>query len=177
MEAPAVLRIIFADESDSRKLPLVTGIPSTVVELHATIKTFFQLKEEFRLQYMDTDFNAFMNLSSVSEIQNKSTVKVICTAILEPEETYVTLYPLHLPGETSSSTVPDLKKTLSSLESSCSDDTMYTSTPCSSPEVQFSGLSSWPRFFVVPKFTFEAEYELQQKNAEFETNGTTLAQS
>ena len=75
MEAPAVLRIIFADESDSRKLPLVTGIPSTVEEPHATIKTFFQLKDEFRLQYMDTDFNAFMNLSSVSEIQTKAQSK------------------------------------------------------------------------------------------------------
>ena len=33
-------------------------------------------------------------------------------------------------------------------------------------------MSSWPRIFVVPKFTFEAEFELQQKNAEFETNGS-----
>lgn len=29
-----------------------------------------------------------------------------------------------------------------------------------------------PSFFVVPKFTYEAEFELHQKNTEFETNGT-----
>ena len=32
-------------------------------------------------------------------------------------------------------------------------------------------MSFWPRI-VVPKFTFEAEFELEQKNAELETNGT-----
>lgn len=41
-----------------------------------------------------------------------------------------------------------------------------------SPECQPSGLSSWPQVFVVPKFTYEAEFVLQQKNNELETNGT-----
>lgn len=62
MAAPAVLRIIFGDESDSRKMPLVSGIPATVEEQH-TMMTFFQFKKDFRLQYMDADFNAFMNLN------------------------------------------------------------------------------------------------------------------
>lgn len=63
MADPAVLRVIFGDASDSRKLHLVSGIPETVEELHASIKTFFQLKEDFRLQYMDADFKEFMNLT------------------------------------------------------------------------------------------------------------------
>lgn len=72
MAGPAVaLQIIFGDETDSRKLPLMSGIPAIVEELHALIKTLFQLKEEFRLQYMDVDFKEFMNLTSVSEIEQK----------------------------------------------------------------------------------------------------------
>nr|XP_023662616.1 uncharacterized protein LOC111841242 [Paramormyrops kingsleyae] len=67
---------------------------------------------------------------------------------------------------------PDPQIPASSLASSCSDDTLYTSTPHSSPETQLSGLSSWPKIFVVPKFTYDAEFELHQKNIEFETNGT-----
>lgn len=58
------------------------------------------------------------------------------------------------------------------MASSSSDDTLCTSTPHSSPEVHTSGLSTWPLVFVVPKFSYEAELELQQKNTEFETKGT-----
>lgn len=43
MTGPTVLRIIFGAESDSRILPLDSGIPATVEELHTVIKTFFQL--------------------------------------------------------------------------------------------------------------------------------------
>ena len=68
MPGPAVLRIIFGDESDSRKLSLDSGIPARVEEVHTLVKTVFQLKEDFRLQYMDADFNRFMNLTSVFEI-------------------------------------------------------------------------------------------------------------
>ncbi|KAL3045323.1 hypothetical protein OYC64_013567 [Pagothenia borchgrevinki] len=81
MAGRAVLRIIFADQSDSRKLTLDSGIPATVEELHTFVKTSLQLKEDFRLQYMDVDFNEFMNLTSVSEIQDKSTLKVIYSPI------------------------------------------------------------------------------------------------
>ncbi|XP_020555576.1 uncharacterized protein LOC110013549 [Oryzias latipes] len=49
---------------------------------------------------------------------------------------------------------------------------LCSSTPHSSPETQPSGLYSWPNVFHVPKFTYEAEFELQQRNIEFETNGT-----
>lgn len=74
---PFALRIIFGDETDSRKLSLISGIPDTVEELHAFIKTVFRLNEDFRLKYMDADFKEFMNLTSVSEIEHKSTLKVI----------------------------------------------------------------------------------------------------
>lgn len=172
MAGPAVLRIIFGDQSDSRKLPLDSGIPATVEELHTFMKTFFQLKEDFRLQYMDADFNEFMNLTSVSEIVQKSTLKVIYSPILSPVEPFIILSTVDSSSETSVTTCPEPQTPASSLASSCSDDTLYTSTPHSSPETQPSGLSSWPKVFVVPKLTYEAEFELHLKNTEFEINGT-----
>lgn len=169
MAQPAVLRIIFGDESDSRKLNLAPGIPATMDDLHTIIKTSFQIKEDFRLQYMDTDFSEFMNLTSMSEVQNKSTLKVI---YLAPPQPYVTLYPVDSFDEHASPTYSESHTPASSLASSCSDDTLHTSTPHSSPERQSSTSSSWPNVFVVPKFTYEAEFELQQKDTEFEANGT-----
>lgn len=172
MANPVVLRVIFGDASDSRKLHLVSGIPETVDEVHHLVKTCFQLHEDFRLQYMDSDFNEFMNLTSVSEIQNKSTLKVIMS-LTPPVEPYITLYPVEPSDEASNATSPNAETfSSSSLASSSSNDTLYTSTPHSSPEFHPSGLSSWPQVFVVPKFSYEAEFELQQKNNEFETNGS-----
>lgn len=71
-----VLRIIFGDVSDSRKMHLDSGIPATLSELHMLVKTFFDLKEDFRLRYMDEDFNAFI-LTSMSDVKDKGTLKVI----------------------------------------------------------------------------------------------------
>lgn len=68
---------------------MVSGIPETVDELHDLVKASFQLHQNFRLQYMDSDFNEFMNLTSVSEIQNMGTLKVIYTPLAEP---YICLY-------------------------------------------------------------------------------------
>lgn len=172
MASPAVLRIIFGDASDSRKLHLPYGIPASVEELHVLIKTFFQLKEDFRIQYMDSDFNEFINLTSVSDIQNKSTLKIICNPILSPVEPCITLYTINSFGETSATTCSEPETPVLSIASSCNDDTLYTSTPHSSPETRPSQLASWPKVFLVPKFTYEAEFELQQKSTEFETNGT-----
>lgn len=171
MANPVVLRILFGDESDSRKLTLASGIPATVEELQTTIQTVFQVKDDFRLQYMDIDFNDFMNLTSVSEIQNKGTLKVIYCSVSSPEEPYITLYPVSSPGGASFTTI-DPQTPSSSVASSCSEDTLCTSTPHSSPETQPSKVSSWPQVFVIPKFTYEAEFELQLKNEEFETSGT-----
>lgn len=174
MEGTAVaVRIIFVDETDSRKLSLMSGIPGTVEELHSLIKTCFQVKEDFRLQYFDTDFKEFMNLTSVSEIEHKSTLKVIylpASSLVEPhiDEPFITLYPVNPFDETTTCSEPQT----STIELSC-EDTPYSSAPHSSTSTETpSGLSPWPKVFVVPKFTYEAEFELSLKNAAFETNGT-----
>ncbi|XP_061907038.1 uncharacterized protein LOC133652371 isoform X1 [Entelurus aequoreus] len=172
MGSPAVLRIIFGDESDSRKLTLDSGIPSAVEDLYLLVKTFFQLKEDFRLQYMDADFNEFINLTSVSEIKNKSTLKVIYIPVFSPVEPCITLYTVDSSGELSNTSCSNPETPASSIDSSCRDDTPFTSTPESSLETQLSKLSSWPKVFLVPKFTYDAEFELQDKNREYETIGT-----
>lgn len=168
----AVLRIIFEDESDSRKLTLNSGIPATVEELHALVKTCFQVNEDFRLQYMDADFKEFMNLTSVFEIAHKSTLKVVYLPTVSPVEPTITLYTVQSSDESTITPCPESEPCPSSLDSSCSNDMVCTSTPHSSPETQPSRVSSWPQVFVIPKFTYEAEFELLQNNAEFQTNGT-----
>ncbi|KAL4008146.1 hypothetical protein ACER0C_001998 [Sarotherodon galilaeus] len=170
--ASPVLRIIFGDVSDSRKMHLDSGIPATLSELHMLVKTFFDLKEDFRLQYMDEDFNAFMNLTSMSDVKDKGTLKVIYNPKPTLEEQFITLYPVETSTKSSVYTCQETSSPGPSLVSSCSDDTLYTSTPHSSPAVQPTRQFSWPNVFVVPKFTYDVELELQQKNAEYEANGT-----
>lgn len=153
MAGPAVLWVIFGDGSDSRKLHLVSGIPETVDQLHLLVKTCFQLHEDFCLQYMDSDFNEFRNLTSVSEIQNKSTLKVIYLPFTTPGEPNITLYPVEPSDEASKTTNPNAQTfSPSSLASSSSNDMLCTLTPHSSPEVHISGLTPWPQISVVPKF-------------------------
>ncbi|CAL9689387.1 unnamed protein product [Knipowitschia caucasica] len=177
----SVLRVLFGDESDSRNLTLVSGIPETVEDLHATIEDTFKIKDNFRMQYFDEDFEAFMNLTAITEITNKSVIKVI-TSPVAPEESLITLYPvpfeepsvsqLHFPMTSTPNPEPPRSQTpISLVASSCSDDTLCTSTPHSSPDVEMSGYASWPKVFMIPKFTYEAELELHQKNEECDNNG------
>lgn len=100
MADPAVLWVIFNDDGiDSRKLHLPSGFPETVKGL--------ALHEDFRLQYMD--FNEFMNLTAMSEIKNKGTLRVIYMSLTLPVEPYITLYPAE-PDEATFSTSPKCSK-------------------------------------------------------------------
>ncbi|KAE8296811.1 hypothetical protein D5F01_LYC05577 [Larimichthys crocea] len=59
------------------KLILPSGIPDSVDNLKFEIQKHCGIEGEFRLQYMDNDFDQFMNLTSTADIQDKGTVKVI----------------------------------------------------------------------------------------------------
>lgn len=76
MATSAVLRIIHR-ENDSSKLTLPLGIPGSVDELKNEIKRQCEVSGDFRLQYKDIDFDEFINLTSISDIQNKATIKGI----------------------------------------------------------------------------------------------------
>lgn len=76
MSSPVKLRIILC-ENDSQKLIVPDGIPESVRELVQQIKTQCGVKGDFRLQIMDSDFgNEFVNLLSVSDVQDRSSIKV-----------------------------------------------------------------------------------------------------
>ena len=77
--APVKLRIVLG-ENDSQRLTLQDGIPETVGELVQHIKRQCGVENHFRLQFMDAEFgNEFtsINLTSMSEIQDKSTLKLV----------------------------------------------------------------------------------------------------
>lgn len=73
------LRIILG-ENNSEKLILPSGIPESVDNLILEIKRQCAVTEDFRLQYMDVEFNEFLNLTSTVDLKHLSAVKVITNA-------------------------------------------------------------------------------------------------
>ncbi|XP_059188275.1 uncharacterized protein LOC131971024 [Centropristis striata] len=147
MSTPAKLLIVLGADN-CVKLTLTSGIPDSVDSLKFEIQKQCGIEGEFRLQYMDNDFDQFMNLTSTTDIQDKGTVKVIV-----PSE-QSTQAPSHMPftpfqGMDDSSADTDI---LSSSESTTS-----TSSPTSSLRSQ-----GWPRSFPVPPFSYEVEMQLSK---------------
>lgn len=156
MTAPAKLRIILGDDN-SAKLTLPSGIPESVDELKVEIKRQCAVAEDFRLQYMDVDFDEFINLTSTADLQDKGTVKLIITsaqaASSAPHTPLCNLY------ESSSFSSADTD-ILSSSESTSSTSSLRS--------------QAWPASFPIPKFTYGVELQLLKANQEFLNNGTLL---
>ncbi|KAK5918318.1 hypothetical protein CgunFtcFv8_003092 [Champsocephalus gunnari] len=77
MATSAVLRVILGENS-SQRVVLPLGLPDTVTELENEIRRQCQLQDPFRLQFMDELFgNIFQDLTSMEEIQDRATVKVL----------------------------------------------------------------------------------------------------
>lgn len=77
MTTPVKVQIILGS-INAEKLTIESGMPKTVVDLSNEIKHQFDIEDDIRLQYMDSDFdNEFVNLNAISYIQDKSTVKII----------------------------------------------------------------------------------------------------
>ena len=74
--ASAVVCIILG-VNDSSKISLPSELPDSVEELKSDIKTQYEGSGAFRLQYQHKDFDEFINLKFMSDIQNKATLKVI----------------------------------------------------------------------------------------------------
>lgn len=161
MNAPALLKVILGDNS-SQRMTFPNGLPGTVNELVGEVQRQCGLDSNFRLQFMDTLFgNEFMNLTSMDEVQDRGTIRVITlTGTSTPQCANVppTLAAHHSFDESSSL-------------SSGTVDTDILSSPESESS---SSRSSWPSIFHVPQFSYDAELKLQQGNAAYRENGTLL---
>ncbi|CAI5657603.1 unnamed protein product [Oreochromis niloticus] len=155
MTAQAILRVILGPGS-SQRVMVSPGLPSTVTELEAEIKTQCKIMEPFRLQFMDTLFgNEFVNLTSMAEIQNKATIKIVYTSC-QPQDQGEDRFSFP------STSAPDDTST-------CGDSTVSLSSPEST-----SSRSSWPDLFCIPCFTYDAEIKLAKAHVAFKENGMLL---
>lgn len=152
MSTQAKLRIVLG-EDNCMKLTLLSGIPDSVDSLRLEIQKQCGIEGEFRLQYMDNDFDQFMNLTSTADLQDKGTVKVIMLSEPSTQPSFDAAF-----GPDSSPADTDI---LSSSESTHSTSSLR--------------LQGWPRNFPIPTFTYDVEIQLSKANQEFLTNGKHLS--
>lgn len=167
MTAPTKLLIILG-ENNALKLTLPLGIPKNVNELKAEIENQCGVSEQFRLQYMDTDFNQFLNLTSTFDLKDMDKIKVIKTGVPETStgsnESSVSSFNL---GSPCSGHNPDYDTDiLSSPESRSSSSSSSANSTLRS--------EAWPLDFRIPEFSFDVELQLTKGNQEFQANGTLL---
>ncbi|XP_071337589.1 uncharacterized protein [Trachinotus anak] len=165
MAAPVMLRIILG-ENDSQRLTLQDGIPETIGELVQHIKRQCGVEDYFRLQFMDAEFgNEFTNLTSLSEIQDKSTLKLVFDSAAAASA---------LPGGSPPPPYSTPATSWSGNDSSLSSGSLCDTDILSSPESTPSRSSGWPVVFVVPRFPYDCQLQLDKANAEFKESGTLL---
>lgn len=150
MAAPVKLRIVFGS-NNAEKLTIESGMPKSVEDLSNEIKRQFDIEGDIRLQYMNSDFdNNFVNLNQISDIQDKSTVKVI----LLSDASDVSQGCLNQSGEDTSLS---------------SNDTIILSSPDSA-----MARSQWPTEFQIPTFPYDVEMQLQSANQAFMSSRVLL---
>ncbi|KAJ8334016.1 hypothetical protein SKAU_G00413350 [Synaphobranchus kaupii] len=163
METPVILKIILTDGS-SQRLTISHGLPASIDDLMAEVTKQCGLHGNFRLQFKDSLFgDEFLNLTSMSEVEDKGTLRIIDLSRLttmQHDEISTDLNPI-LNTQAFSPSQND-----SSSLSSGSVDTDVLSS-CEST----SSRSSWPAVFHVPKFSYDAELKLQQANLAYLQNG------
>ena len=161
MDPPTILKVILGDNS-SQRLTFKNGLPGSVSELVSEVQRQCGLDCNFRLQFMDALFgNEFMNLTSMDEIQNRSTIRVIpMTEASAPQCSTSTAALGHHVSEESLS-----------LSSGCVDTDILSSPESSESS---SSRSSWPSIFHVPQFCYDAELKLERGNTAHKEKGTLL---
>ncbi len=157
------LRVIWGNDN-SQRLTFSDGMPASLNVLSKKIENECGLQgQQFRLQYMDKDFNEFMNLTSVSDLADKDTVRVV----------------FFTSSSSSSSHTPDEFSSLAHCNSSesCDADNEKSSAETSDADI-FSSTSVrsslWPTPFILPRFPYDVQLKLDQGNSAFRTNGKVL---
>lgn len=149
-------------EHRSEKLTLSSGIPSTVEQLHETVKETFGLIENFTLHYLDEDFGDYFTLHSTNLIKHKGTIKVVIIPSVVLTWTALTENQTDVMNDSSSSA------TDARADSVSSQDTIFLS-PRGSPQT-----TSWPKEIIIPLFSVATETVLRNANEEFVKDGTVL---
>lgn len=105
-----------------------------------------------------------MNLTSIDEVQNRGTIRVIPMTESSPlqcaSSPFISVPALH----------QHILEESSSLSSGCVDTDILSSLESESS----SSRSFWPSVFQVPQFIYDAELKLEQGNAAFREKGTSL---
>lgn len=121
--------------------------PDTPEDLVGWLKSTLQTNYSFALQYQDPEFNnELCNLTALSELSDKPSIKIIPVIELEP----ITAQP-ELCSETSNQADTEILST-SSLDRSL----------------------PWPEVFKIPKFSVDVEYRLRQGNLLYMRDETYL---
>lgn len=154
MDRGLVLRIIIND-GDIHKLTFPDK-PSSVGAFTIQVKEKLQLTCDFTLQYEDPDFNnAICNLSDMSDLPNKATLKVIPHVPLvncEINELITSANETHSRAESTHST----------------SDTEILSSDSS----DLSTKHQWPKSFEIPDFSVDINYRLRQGDLLHMRDGT-----
>ena len=159
--------LINLGENNALKITLQSGIPSSLEELKNVIKQQCVLTTDFRLQYLDKEFGAFLNLTSTGDLKNMDKLKVIYLNAEEPT--------LASPQRTASSNwSPNSSR--SSVTTSFDTDILSSPDSGSSPSTSSSmlRLDSWPAVFPIPTFSFEVNMQLAKADQDFNKNGILL---
>ncbi|XP_014824078.1 PREDICTED: uncharacterized protein LOC106904307 isoform X2 [Poecilia mexicana] len=165
MGSPLILKIILTDGT-SQRLTLSSGPPESIEDLIVEVKRQCCLEGNFRLQFMDSLFgNEFLNLTSISEIEDKGTIKVIDISrptIIQQSNSIVL------------DCVQDSENPSTSFDYNSSFMTDRSIDTDVLPSESTSSRSAWPAVFKVPKFPYDAELKLQQASMLYNQNGTVL---
>ena len=160
MNSMAILKVILVDNS-SQRLTFQTGLPRSVNELVIEVQRQCEVNSNFR-QFMDALFdNDFMNLTSMDEVKDRGTIKVI---------PMVDGSTPHCSNSLSTSAPAHVLEDSSSLSSGCVDTDILSSTSSGSS----GSRSVWPSIFCVPQFLHDAELKLEQGHAMYREKGDLL---
>ncbi|KTG31534.1 hypothetical protein cypCar_00044298 [Cyprinus carpio] len=169
MEAAVKFRVIL--DHDIKKLCL-PGMPHTVKELEATIKQTFGISMDISLQRKDQDFDDFVTLSSIDDLKDRDTLKVV---YVPPVILFSNVDIPELPTEdysisrsVSENDSVSQPSTSSGSISAESDDTIILSPR--SPGMH----KPWPTDFPIPKFSYNTELVLQKGNENYLRDGSLL---
>lgn len=166
------------EEGDHRRLDLHSGMPKNLTELCNTVCQAFGMERDFRIQFKDPDFNnEYMNITSVQDIQNRSTIKLVYIQNdvgVSPSMQNASWSPrasmLNAPTASWSPGTPVSRRSASeSSQSSDTDDTVILTL--SDTELRER---PWPREFPIPRFSYDVEMQLQRGNERFRETGSLL---